>query len=241
MANKIYSLVFTSDDPRNTTALTPTLVVFNRQDTGGVLTAPGITQAIASSGIFQFEYFPTLPIAFIADGGASAPVRYLAGNLDPVQWVDQVATTLAALGVTSVALGTTGVALGTTSVALGTTSVALGVTSVALGTSIVAASSTLTGYGVSIYAGTQTLLAYGNTINAIGSSILGQLGTTASSIGTTNTDPVDIMGHLKRIQEFHEGTSEFSKTSGLWQIKTRGSTLMVQRTLANAVTTVTKT
>lgn len=276
MANKIYSLVFTSGDPRTTTVLTPTLVVFSRQDTGGALTAPGITQAIVSSGIFQFEYQPTLPIAFIADGGASAPssTRYLAGNLDPIQWVDQQAVTLTAIGTTNIALGTTSVALGITAVSLGTTMVAIGTTNFALGTTAVALGNsnialsvsaiintiafgntgnalgttnvaigtTLIGYGTSIYAGTQTLLSYGSTSNAIGLSILAALGTTASSVGGVSADPVDVMGYLKRNREWTEGTSNFNKTSGLWQVKTRdGLTLLVERTLSNAVTTVTKT
>jgi hypothetical protein len=248
MASKTYSAVFTTGNPASTTGLSPTFLVFKRLDTDANLTPPAIAEVATASGIYKFSYEPTLPIAFVLDGGVSAGTsRYLPGNLDPIQLVDYQAMTLTAigtsgiaLGTTNVALGTTGVALGITNVALGTSNFALGTTGVALGTTAVAIGTTLTGYGVSIYAGTQTLLAFGSTGNALGLSILAILGTTASSYGTTSTDPVDIFGMLKRAQEFMEGNASFTKTSGLWEIKTRGSTLFATKTLDNTVTTVTK-
>lgn len=234
MANKIYGVYFTSGDPRTQTALTPTLVIFSRMDTGAALTAPGITQAIAGSGIFQFEYQPTLPIAFLADGGAgSGTGRFVVGQLDPIQLVDFQAVTLTALGTTNIALGTTNVALGTTNIALGTSSIALGATNVAIGTSISAQGTSLSAISVTILA----------AINSFGTGLSGLafIGSTASSLGSTNTDPADLMGYVKRLQEWLEGNEIFTKTSGIWQKSTRGNTMIfAPKTLGNTITQVTK-
>lgn len=227
MANKIYGVYFTSGDPRTQTALTPTLVIFSRMDTGAALTAPGITQAIAGSGIFQFEYQPTLPIAFLADGGAgSGTGRFVVGQLDPIQLVDFQAVTLTALG-------TTNIALGTTNIALGTSSIALGATNVAIGTSISAQGTSLSAISVTILA----------AINSFGTGLSGLafIGSTASSLGSTNTDPADLMGYVKRLQEWLEGNEIFTKTSGIWQKRTRGNTMIfAPKTLGNTITQVTK-
>ncbi len=67
------------------------------------------------------------------------------------------------------------------------------------------------------------------------------LGYTASSFGSTSTDPADVFGFLKRAQEFNEGNQTFLKSSGQWQIFSRGSsTLFAIKTLTNSATGVTK-
>ncbi len=66
------------------------------------------------------------------------------------------------------------------------------------------------------------------------------LGYTSSSIGSTSVDPGDIFGAIKRRQEFQEGPQNFIKSSGVWNVFSRGSsTLLVQKTLTNNTTGVT--
>lgn len=67
-----------------------------------------------------------------------------------------------------------------------------------------------------------------------------RLGDANSAIGTTNTDPTTAFGMLKRAQEVVEGNAEFTKSSGAWEIKTRGGTLLATKTLANTASQVTK-
>ncbi len=66
------------------------------------------------------------------------------------------------------------------------------------------------------------------------------LGWTGSSIGSTSVDPVDVMGHEKRRQEWLEGNQTFLKSSGQWAIYSRGaSTQLGLKTLTNNITGVT--
>lgn len=259
---KTYWLQFGSGDPRVFTALTPTFIYWYNGN-GATLAAPGITQVLAGSGQFQFQWSPTFPISFIADGGSGATVgRYVGGALDPADLINEtgqtlisMGTTLTAIGTTNVALGNTNVALGTLNFALGTTNVgigitgqaigittqqyailnnALGTTGVALGTTGVAIGTTALGFGMSTYA-IASSLSFGV------SQILEVLGTTASSIGTTSTNPGDIFGEVKRIHEFLEGNAGFDKTTGLWSVYSRGSsTLLVVKTLTNTVSSANK-
>lgn len=251
MASKVYSVVFTSaaSNPSSATGLSPTFIVFKRLDNDGDLAGPAIAE-VAATGLYKFSYEATLPIAFVLDGTASAPAstRYIAGSLDPIQSVDYQATTLTAIGTSNIALGTSNFALGVSNYAfgnsnfaLGVSNFALGVSNFALGTTSVAIGTTLTGYGVSTYAIGTTLIGFGTSTYALGLSIITVLGSTASAIGSTSTDPSDIFGQLKRNQEFNEGLATFAKSSGIWNIQSRGGTLIAQRTLANTVTTVTKT
>lgn len=93
---KTYWLTFGSGDPRNNTGLSPTFALFF--DANGLTAAPpGITEIMAGSGFYRFEYGPTLGMAFIADGGAalSASDRYVKGALDPIQAVDEKVGTVA--------------------------------------------------------------------------------------------------------------------------------------------------
>lgn len=87
---KDYAGVFTSD-PRTSTGLTPTFILFYIIANGQTLTPPGITETFAGSGAYYFSYGPTLAIYFQIDGGSglAASERYLTGVLDPLQVVDQ--------------------------------------------------------------------------------------------------------------------------------------------------------
>ena len=74
------------------------------------------------------------------------------------------------------------------------------------------------------------------------SQLIGAIGSTADSYGSTSADPTSLFGSVKRLQEFNEGNSNYAKASGLWSIYTRGSTaLLIQKTLSDTSTTTTKT
>lgn len=67
-------------------------------------------------------------------------------------------------------------------------------------------------------------------------------GTTSDSFGSTGTDPTTILGYLKRIQELLEGNATFTKSTGVWNIYSRGSsTLLREKTLTNTVSAANKT
>lgn len=67
------------------------------------------------------------------------------------------------------------------------------------------------------------------------------IGATTSSFGGTATDPATLYGYLKRLQEFNEGNATFTKSSGVWDIYSRGSsTLLIEKVLTNATATTTK-
>lgn len=258
---KTYGLVFTNSDPRSAPAvsLSPTIVSFISLVDGTTSAPPGITKINANTGLYLFNYTPSFPVFFLADGGTLVTdntQRYLYGILDPVHKVDEqltqlgstmqaIGSTLNAIGTTNVALGTTNLALGTTNVALNTSITAQSVTMIANQTLIFSQGLTLTGYGTSTYAAALTLLAQTQTIsvnlslNIAGISLIMQaIGTTASAIGTTSVDPGDLFGYLKRLQEFNEGIQNFNKISGAWNISTRGNTLFASKTLTNSSTQV---
>lgn len=67
------------------------------------------------------------------------------------------------------------------------------------------------------------------------------VGFSTDSVGSTNIDPSTIFGMAKRLQEDLEGNASFNKTSGLWEIQTRGGTLLIAKTLTNSSGQVTKT
>ncbi len=73
-------------------------------------------------------------------------------------------------------------------------------------------------------------------------SLVGAIGSTASSFGTNSVDPGDLFGYLKRLQELFEGNGNFNKTTGGWDMYSRGSSqLLRSKTLANSASIVTKT
>jgi len=68
-----------------------------------------------------------------------------------------------------------------------------------------------------------------------------RIGTVDDSYGTTATDPTTVMGYLKRDQEFNEGDAVFTKSTGIWDVYSRGSsTLLMEKTLTNNSTQSTK-
>lgn len=78
------------------------------------------------------------------------------------------------------------------------------------------------------------------TIDSV-QSVDEKIGTLSDSYGSTASDPSSLLGYMKRNQEFHEGNSNFNKTTGIWDIYTRGSsTLIAEKTLTNTTTTATK-
>lgn len=68
-----------------------------------------------------------------------------------------------------------------------------------------------------------------------------RIGTTSDSFGSTAVDPSTVIGYLKRNQEFSEGNAVFTKSSGLWDIYSRGSsTLLREKALTNTTSSATK-
>jgi hypothetical protein len=102
--SKSYYLKFGTGDPADKTGLSPTFVIFSAGGLTSVV-APGITETPAASGLYRFDYGPTLSILFKADGGAALASgdRYIIGSLDPIQAVDEkVGTVNDSFGSTSV-------------------------------------------------------------------------------------------------------------------------------------------
>lgn len=268
MAKK-YWLKFGSGDPASTSGLAPTFIHFIKFD-GTTLTPPGITQPITGVGMYQFTYTPSFSIAFAIDGattGLSSSNRYIFGNLDPNDRLDEIigeqgstlsaigttliaqgatvsgiAATLVAQGATVVAIGNTLTAQGTNISAIGTTLIAQGSTLVGMGTTFLAFGSTMLGVAATLVAQGATVVAIGNTVAAIGSSagaLAAIIGTTASVIGDSATSPGDLFGYLKRVREFLEGTQNYVKSSQAWSIYDRsGATLLASKTMTNNSTQV---
>ncbi len=68
------------------------------------------------------------------------------------------------------------------------------------------------------------------------------IGQTTDSFGTTLTDPTTLMGYSKRAQEFNEGNKTYTKSTGIWDIYSRGSsTLLREKALTNSVTSANST
>lgn len=90
---KNYLLKFGSGDPTNFTGLSPTFSFFQIGPTlpWANLTPPGISEISSGAGLYTFAYNATLPIAFVADGGAALADadRFVTGILDPIQAVDE--------------------------------------------------------------------------------------------------------------------------------------------------------
>ncbi len=241
-----------------TTNTPPSIAETIAGKTGIYTFAYGTTQAIS----FLLDAATTSP-------GTSG--RYVTGQLDPADRADEYGTTLIAyglsllaLGTTSVAIGTTGIAIGTTGIAqgttsisfetlnfaLGTTAVALGITGVAFGTLNFALGTTGVALGITGVALGTASVALGTTAVALGitsvsiglsSPIYAFLGSTSSSIGSTNIDPTTVMGFLKRAQEMSEGGQIYTKATGVIDFYTRASAIIVEKTISDTATTTTKT
>ncbi len=69
-----------------------------------------------------------------------------------------------------------------------------------------------------------------------------KVGTLSDSFGATATDPSTLLGYAKRNQEFQEGNAVFRKSTGVWDVYSRGSsTLLVEKVLTNTTTQAGKT
>lgn len=69
-----------------------------------------------------------------------------------------------------------------------------------------------------------------------------RIGTTQDSYGSTAADPSTVLGYVKRLQELQEGNASFNKSTGVWDIYSRGSsTLLREKTLTNTTSSSTKT
>lgn len=88
--SKTYYLKFGTGNAADYTGLSPSFTIFSA---GGLtaIAAPGITETPVGSGIYRFDYGPTISILFTADGGAALASgdRYIYGALDPMQAVDE--------------------------------------------------------------------------------------------------------------------------------------------------------
>ena len=249
----LYAVAFSQTDPRTYPSLAPTFLTFKKISDGSDITPPSIAQ-MSTSGLYFFTYTASFSVYFLLDGITvnSTSDRYVYGVLDPVHQVDkqlaEFGSTMVAIGNTAIALGTTSVALGTTNVALGTSNYAWGNSNYALGVSNFAWGNSNYALGVSNYAWGNTNFAIGTTItglvsinSSLATSIDARIGTTASAFGSTSVDPGDLFGYLKRAQEFREGDQTFNKVTGAWDISTRGGTLLIQKTLTQSSSSVTKT
>jgi hypothetical protein len=68
-----------------------------------------------------------------------------------------------------------------------------------------------------------------------------KVGFSFNSFGSTSSDPTTLLGYAKRNLEFQEGDATFNKTTGAWDIYSRGaSTLLREKTLTNTSGDVTK-
>lgn len=68
-----------------------------------------------------------------------------------------------------------------------------------------------------------------------------KVGTIDDSFGSTAVDPSTLFGHAKRNQEFNEGNATFDKATGIWDVSSRGSSvLLAEKTLTNSLSTADK-
>ena len=105
-----YLLRFGSGNPTTYTGLAPTFTHFFNVSSGATISAPGITEILAGSGLYRFSAEASFLIGFICDGatsGLESSVRYLVGTLDPF---DEIAPRI---GFTSSSFGDTGIDPGT--------------------------------------------------------------------------------------------------------------------------------
>lgn len=68
-----------------------------------------------------------------------------------------------------------------------------------------------------------------------------RIGTVSDSFGSTSVDPATVLGYLRRNIEFQEGNAIFTKSTGIWDIYSRGSsTLLREKQLSNDTTSADK-
>lgn len=78
--------------------------------------------------------------------------------------------------------------------------------------------------------GSTTMFGFIKNVNTSSSAVISAVGSLSDSFGSTLTDPTSVFGYLKRAQEFMEGDSVITKTSGQWQIWSRGNTYVLGAT-----------
>ena len=101
---KTYTAVFTSGDPRGATGLAPTFISFWNLATGTTNTPPSISETVSGkTGVYKFQYGVTQPIAFLLDAATTGvSSRYVSGQIDPVDRVDEtIGTTADSIGTLS--------------------------------------------------------------------------------------------------------------------------------------------
>lgn len=127
---KFYSVVFGNGNPLGFTGLAPTFLSFYNLATGTTNAPPSIAETIAGkTGIYTFQYGVTQPICFLLDAATTSPGangRYVTGQIDPADRIDEYGNTLIAMGTSAAALGSTLLstlnALGSTLSGIGNTS-----------------------------------------------------------------------------------------------------------------------
>lgn len=224
MANKDYWASFGASA---VSGLNPTFIVFVSPG-GGNGTPPSITEP-GSKGLYKFSYDASLTqIAFVLDGftsGLAFQDRYVKGVLDIY---DQMGFSLNAMGSSMSVMGSSLSVMGISLSAMGVSLSAFGVSQLALGNSLVALGTSNLALGVSNL--------------AIGTSLVAGLGDTASSYGTDVSDPTTVFGFLKRAQETREGNETYTKSTGVLDIYSRGSSqLLREKTISDSTTSTTKT
>ena len=67
-----------------------------------------------------------------------------------------------------------------------------------------------------------------------------QVGFVTDSFGSTAQDPITVFGKLNRNQEFQEGAKIYTKATGIWDVYSRGqSMLLTEKILTNTSTLAT--
>ena len=231
MANKDYWASFGASA---VSGLNPTFIVFVSPG-GGNGTPPSIPEP-GSKGLYKFSYDASLTqIAFVLDGftsGLAFQDRYVKGVLDIY---DQMGFSLNAMGSSLSTMGSSMSVMGSSLSVMGISLTAMGVSLSAFGVSQLALGNSLMALGTSN-------LALGVSNLAIGTSLIAGLGDTASSYGTDVSDPTTVFGFLKRAQETREGNETYTKSSGVLDIYSRGSSqLLREKTISDSTTSTTKT
>jgi hypothetical protein len=201
--------------PSVTASLSPTFITFIN-GSGTTYAPPAITETFAGSGLYKVNYGATQTMSFVMDGattGLDSSIRYIFGVFDPQ---DTLAQTFTAANASLVALGMTGIAIGITGVGYGASNFLL-----------------LNNMGT-------TLVGAGNTISFLGGALAG-IGDTSSPYGSSAQDPSTLFGYAKRIVEFLEGNSIYTKATGGLTFSSRNSaTLLASKTVSDTTTTTTK-
>lgn len=179
---------------------------------GTTVSPPSITEVLPGSGVYSFSYGTTTHISFLADAATTSPGPQGRYVVGCIDPSDRADE----YGTSLIALGSSTYGIATVAAVLGTTNVAIGTTITAIATAIAAQNLSLT-----------------VTVSGMGS--------TASSFGTSLTDPSDLFGYMKRVIENLEGNQTFLKASGALTQYSRGSSVaLYSKTIANSVSTVIK-